>query len=61
MATTYDFDFVLSTYVGSHGRWQWYQFAVQLLSGITGTIGVLLPIYAAYTPDHRYISLAYSL
>ena len=51
--TFYDFDYILQTYVGEDGKWQWYQLGIILVLTVPMSVTVHLPVFTAYTPDHR--------
>lgn len=49
----FDFDYVLETFVGESGSWQWRQFFYLLLQSAANSVPFLLHLFTAYTPNHR--------
>ena len=49
----YSLDFILETYVGGGGKWQWKQLLYLVIVISATQVPFYLHMYSAYTPDHR--------
>ena len=50
----FSLDYILETYVGGGGKWQWKQLSFLVIVISAAQVPFFLHLYSAYTPSHRW-------